>query len=53
MIESSEFPHLSQKYNVFGVPKTIINETISIDGAVPEEAFLEHVLKAANPPEMK
>lgn len=46
MIESTEFPHLAQKYSVFGVPKTIINETISIDGAVPEETFLENVLKA-------
>ena len=47
MIESTEFPHLAQKYSVFGVPKTIINETLSIDGAVPEETFLENVLKAA------
>jgi glutaredoxin len=45
MIESTEFPHLAQKYSVFGVPKTIINETIFIDGAVPEETFLENVLK--------
>ena len=48
MIESTEFPHLAQKYSVFGVPKTIINETISIDGAVPEETFLKNVLKAIN-----
>ncbi len=46
LIESTEFPHLAQKYSIFGVPKTIINETISIDGAVPEETFLENVLKA-------
>jgi glutaredoxin-like protein len=53
MVESTEFPHLVQKYNVFGVPKTVINETIFIEGAVPEEAFLEQVLKAQNPPEEK
>lgn len=47
MIESTEFPHLAQKYKVFGVPKTVINETVFIDGAVPEAVFLEHVLKAA------
>lgn len=46
MVESTEFPHLAQKYDVFGVPKTIINESLSIEGAVPEESFLEHVLKA-------
>jgi glutaredoxin-like protein len=48
MVESTEFPHLTQKYHVFGVPKTIINETHSVEGAVPEETFLEHVLKALN-----
>lgn len=48
MVESTEFPHLAQKYNVFGVPKTIINETLSVEGAVPEETLLEHVLKALN-----
>ncbi|MCX7974160.1 MAG: thioredoxin family protein [Candidatus Aminicenantes bacterium] len=46
MIEASEFPHLVNKYHVFGVPKTIINETISLEGAVPENVFLENVLKA-------
>lgn len=46
MVESTEFPHLAQKYNVFGVPKTIINETVTVDGTVPEDALLENVLKA-------
>jgi glutaredoxin-like protein len=46
MVESTEFPHLAHKYNVFGVPKTVINENIFIDGAVTEETFLENLLKA-------
>ncbi len=46
MIESTEFQELSNRYNVYGVPKTIVNETISFEGAVPEEEFLENVLKA-------
>lgn len=53
MIEATEFPQLSQKYNVSGVPKTIINETVTIDGAVPEEMFLEQVLKAVHPEMVK
>ncbi len=48
MVESTEFPHVAHKYNVFGVPKTVINENIFLDGAVPEETFLENVLKALN-----
>jgi predicted DsbA family dithiol-disulfide isomerase len=46
MIESTEFPHLANKFNVYGVPKTVINDTIFLEGAVPEDVFLEHVLKA-------
>jgi len=50
MIESTEFPHLANKFGVYGVPKTVVNETISFEGAVPEEVFLENVLKALAPP---
>ncbi len=47
MIESTEFPHLAQKYEVMGVPKTVINETVTFEGAVPEDMFVRHVLDAA------
>jgi len=53
MVEATEFPHLAQKYQVIGVPRTIINESITIEGAVPEETFLEHVLKAAKSEDKK
>ena len=53
MVEATEFPHLAQKYHVIGVPRTIINESITVEGAVPEETFLEHVLKAAKPENTK
>ncbi len=46
MVEATEFPHLAQKYNVVGVPRTVINDSITVEGAVPEETFLEQVLKA-------
>ena len=47
MVEASEFPHLVHKYNVFGVPKTVVNEGVSFEGAQPEPLFLAHVMKAA------
>jgi predicted DsbA family dithiol-disulfide isomerase len=47
MVESTEFPHLVQKYGVMGVPRTVINETTSFEGAVPEATFLAQVLKAS------
>jgi glutaredoxin-like protein len=40
MVEATEFPHLVQKYHVFGVPKAVINETVFVEGAVPETVFL-------------
>lgn len=46
IIEVTEFPHLGQKYEVMGVPKIVINEDYSFEGAMPEEAFVEEILKA-------
>ncbi|MGC9365070.1 MAG: protein disulfide oxidoreductase, partial [Fidelibacterota bacterium] len=45
MVEATEFPHLTQKYSVHGVPKSIINETSSLDGAVPEQMFLDKIIQ--------
>jgi predicted DsbA family dithiol-disulfide isomerase len=47
VIEVSEFPELIQRYGVRGVPKTMINATIGMEGAVPEPAFLNRVVQAA------
>jgi glutaredoxin-like protein len=43
MVEATEFPHLSQKYNVMGVPRTVINETEFIEGAAPERMLMERI----------
>ena len=49
MIEINEFPQLAIKYNVMGVPKTIVNETIEVLGMQPEEELLRQVLAATRP----
>jgi glutaredoxin-like protein len=41
MVEATEFPHLSMKYEVMGVPRTVINETVHLEGAAPETMVLE------------
>ncbi len=46
MVEATEFPHLSNKYNVMGVPRTVINETVFQEGAVPEPMLLEKLKEA-------
>lgn len=48
-IEANEFPALSQRYRISGVPDTIISGATSkrVLGAQPERAFVEATLKAA------
>jgi glutaredoxin-like protein len=46
MIEAIEFPHLVNKYAVMGVPKSVINESHFVEGAVPEKAFVDKLLGA-------
>lgn len=43
MVEAQTFYELSQKYNVSGVPKIVINETHELVGNQPLEAFLNEL----------
>lgn len=47
MVEAQEFPDLAQRYGVFGVPRTVINEDTHMEGAMPEQYAMLYVLKAA------
>lgn len=46
MIEAQEFPHLATKYQVMGVPRTVINESTHIEGAATESMVLQKVQEA-------
>ncbi len=48
MVEAIEFPHLSMKYEVQGVPRTVINESTFVEGRVPEQMLLERVKTAVS-----
>jgi len=45
MVESAEFPQLATKYQVMAVPKVVINETVTIEGILPEQEFLNKILQ--------
>jgi len=45
-IEATEFPDLAGRYRVFAAPKIVINDKASFEGALPEELFVDEVLKA-------
>ena len=45
-VEATEFMDLSRKFRVTGVPKTIVNGSIEILGALPEDQFVRTVVGA-------
>ena len=47
-VEATQFPELSQRYQVRAVPKIVINDRVEFEGALPEPEFLEAVLRAAS-----
>ena len=48
MVEAMEFPHLANRYQVMGVPRTVINETTHVEGMVPEATLVEALLQAVS-----
>jgi glutaredoxin-like protein len=48
-VEATEFPDLARRYMVSGVPKTVVNETVEILGALPQDDFVQQAL-ASEPP---
>ena len=47
-MEAGEFPEIAERYNVYAVPKVVINDAIEFVGAQPEPQFLRYVLKASS-----
>lgn len=43
-VEATEFPDLARRYQVSGVPKTVVNDEVEILGALPPDAFIEQAL---------
>jgi hypothetical protein len=43
-VEATEFPDLARKYHVSGVPKTVVNDTVEILGALPQDAYVVQAL---------
>jgi predicted DsbA family dithiol-disulfide isomerase len=46
MVEAIEFPHLANRYQVYGVPLTVINDTVRVEGAVPEARLVQELRRA-------
>jgi len=50
-IEATEFPDLAERFHVLAVPKTIINGDAHVEGTLPENFFLDAILKTLEPQE--
>ncbi len=48
MVEATEFPELSVRHQVMGVPKTVANDRSAGEGMLPESEFLENILQAVS-----
>jgi hypothetical protein len=49
MVEATEFPELSMRHNVSGVPQTTINDgKANVVGAVPEPNLLAEIQRVLN-----
>ena len=53
MVEATEFPHLANRYQVYGVPRTVINEVIHIEGAMPEANLMSELMQVMDEPAME
>lgn len=47
VIEANEFPQIADHYRVYGVPKTVVNETGEFEGARSEEALIALIQSAS------
>lgn len=53
MVEATEFPQLAGRYQVYGVPRTVINDVVQIEGAVPEASLVSELMKVLDEKEME
>jgi len=47
-VEETQFPELSQRYQVRVTTKIVINDRVEFEGAIPERDFVNAVLQAVN-----
>lgn len=46
VVDVTDFPQLVEKYTILAAPTVVVNESYHFYGALDEEGFVEHVLKA-------
>ncbi|MFO7651437.1 MAG: thioredoxin family protein [bacterium] len=49
VVDAAEFPQLANLHEVMAVPKIVVNRGHSFEGALPEDRFVEELVKGALP----
>jgi hypothetical protein len=44
-VEASEYPELAEMYQVYGVPLTVANTKVRVEGGLPEPLFIQQILQ--------
>jgi glutaredoxin-like protein len=52
MVEATEFPYLASRYHVHGVPRTVIEDVIHVEGAMPESQLMQKLMAVLDEPAM-
>ena len=45
MIDIKEFPHLAMRYHITDVPATVLNNSVTIEGALDEKDFVQRIIE--------
>ena len=45
-VEASSYPDLARRYQVFAVPKTVVNDRVAVEGAVPDDHLWSAIWQA-------
>ncbi|MBE3590799.1 MAG: thioredoxin family protein [Firmicutes bacterium] len=49
-VDATSFMELAMKHQVYAVPKTVINDRVGIEGAVPERVLVQKIREALGQP---
>jgi hypothetical protein len=47
-VDASEYPELADYYQVYGVPLTVANSKVRVEGGMPEPMFIGQILKGVS-----
>lgn len=47
-VDASEYPDLAERYQIYGVPLTVANDRVRLEGGMPEAMFVQKILQGVS-----